>query len=105
MVGKVQKWHGARSGLNGGWSNGVPPIYFFEAEHRIQFRSRPMRFLGFPNHEKGAPRQEISKCSTGLQHVFEKWVERCEKCIACQRRFLKTRPSPHLHNFRLGVIR
>jgi hypothetical protein len=27
----------------------------------IQSRSRPMRFLGFSNHEKGAPRQEISK--------------------------------------------
>jgi hypothetical protein len=20
----------------------------------------------------------------GLQHVFEKWMERCKKCIACQ---------------------
>jgi hypothetical protein len=30
----------------------------------IQTRSRPMRFLGFSNHEKGAPRQEISKWST-----------------------------------------
>jgi hypothetical protein len=34
----------------------------------IQSRSRPMRFLGFSNHEKGATRQEISKwwtvCST-----------------------------------------
>jgi hypothetical protein len=55
---------GARSGLYGGCSNGVPPIHFFQAEQRIQFRSRPMRFLGFSNHEKGAPRQEISKWST-----------------------------------------
>jgi hypothetical protein len=23
----------------------------------------------------------------GLQHVFEKWVERCKKCIACQGRY------------------
>jgi hypothetical protein len=52
---------GARSGLHGGCSYMVPPIHFFQAEHRIQFRSRPMRFLGFSNHEKGAPRQEISK--------------------------------------------
>jgi hypothetical protein len=22
----------------------------------------------------------------GLQHVFEKWVEYCKKCIACQGR-------------------
>jgi hypothetical protein len=64
MVGKAQKSHGARSGLYGGWSKGVPPIHFFQAEHRIQFRSRPMRFLGFSNHEKGAPMQEISKWST-----------------------------------------
>jgi len=23
----------------------------------------------------------------GLQHVFEKWVERCKTCIACQGRY------------------
>jgi hypothetical protein len=61
MVGKAQKPHGARSGLDGGCSNGVSPIHFFQAEYRIHFRSHPMRFLGFSNHEKGAPRQEISK--------------------------------------------
>jgi hypothetical protein len=32
-----------------------------QAEHRIQFRSGPMRFLGSSHHEKGALRQEISK--------------------------------------------
>jgi hypothetical protein len=61
MVGKAQKSHGARSGLYGGCSNGVPPIHFSQAEHRIEFRSCPMRFLGFSNHEKEAQRQEISK--------------------------------------------
>jgi hypothetical protein len=65
MVGKAQKSHGAQSGLYGGCSNGVTPIHFFQAKHRIQFRSRPMRFLlGFSNHEKGTLRQEISKQST-----------------------------------------
>jgi hypothetical protein len=64
MVGKAQKSHGARSGLYGACSNGVPLIHFFLAEHRIQFRSRPMRFLSFSNHEKEAPRQEVSKWST-----------------------------------------
>jgi hypothetical protein len=60
MVGKAQKLHGARSELNSvfrlekvdGWS----PI----RTTAIQSRSRPMRFLGLSNHEKGAPRQ-ISK--------------------------------------------
>jgi hypothetical protein len=64
MVGKAQKSHGARSGLYGGCFKGVLPIHYFQAEHRIQSRSCPMRFLGFYNHEKGAPRQEISKGST-----------------------------------------
>jgi hypothetical protein len=61
MVGKAQKSHGARSGLYGGCSYGFPPVQIFQAERRIQFKSRPMRFLGFSKHENGAPRQEISK--------------------------------------------
>jgi hypothetical protein len=60
MTGKAQKLHGVRSGPYGGCSNGVTTIHFFQAEHGIQFRSRPMRFLGFSNHKKGVPRQEIS---------------------------------------------
>jgi hypothetical protein len=52
VVGKAQKLHWVRSGLYGGCSNGVPRIHFLQAEHRIQLRSRPMRFLGFSNHEK-----------------------------------------------------
>jgi hypothetical protein len=61
MVEKAQKSHGVRSELFGECSNGVPPIHFFKTENRIKFRSRPMQFLGFSSHEKGAPRQEISK--------------------------------------------
>jgi hypothetical protein len=30
-------------------------------------------------------------------YVFEKWVERCKKCIACQGRYFEKRPSPHLN--------
>jgi hypothetical protein len=55
-----------------------------------------MRFLGFSNHEKEIRGKKIA-CSTillkreanGLQHVFEKWVERCKKCIACQGRYFE----------------
>jgi hypothetical protein len=61
MVGKAQKSYAARSGLYGGYSDGVPPIHFLHAEHRLQFRSHPMRFLGFFNHEKGALRRKSSK--------------------------------------------
>jgi hypothetical protein len=44
------------------------------------------------------PYQEVkTACSTiilklavyGLQHVFEKWVERCKKCIAFQGRYFE----------------
>jgi hypothetical protein len=86
VVGKSQKSHGVRSGLYGRCSNGVPPIHFFQAEHRIEFRSHPMWFLGFSNHEKGALKQEISVID-GLQHVFEEWMKRCKKCITCQGRY------------------
>jgi hypothetical protein len=64
LVEKAQKFHGTRSGLYDRCSNGVPLIHFFWAEHRIQFRTCPMQILGFSNHEKGAPRQEILKWST-----------------------------------------
>jgi hypothetical protein len=51
-----------------------------------------MRFLGFSNHEKVK-----TACSTillklaanGMQHVLEKWMERCKKYIACQRRYFE----------------
>jgi hypothetical protein len=58
----------------------------------IESRSRPIRFLGFSIHAKAK-----TTCSTilltlaanGQQHVFENWVERCKKCIACQGRYFE----------------
>jgi hypothetical protein len=41
----------------------------------------------------------------GLQHVFEKWVERCKKCIGCQGRSSKRDRHRTSAKFRLGVIR
>jgi hypothetical protein len=61
MTGKAQKSHGARPELHGRYSNGVSPIHFFQAKHRIQLRFRLMQLLGFSNHEKEALKQEISK--------------------------------------------
>jgi hypothetical protein len=55
----------------------------------IKSRSRSMRFLGFSNHEKGALRRLLKLAANGLQHVFEKWVERCKKFIACQGRYFE----------------
>jgi hypothetical protein len=64
----------------------------------IQSRPRPMRFLGFSNHENGAPMQEISKWST-VCSTFSRsgWsVVRCAS-LAAKGGTSKKRPSPHLH--------
>jgi hypothetical protein len=31
----------------------------------------------------------LKLAANGLQHVLEKWVERCKKCIACQGRYFE----------------
>jgi hypothetical protein len=63
MVGrkKAQKLHGARCELNSLFGLEKVDRWNPIITSAIQSRSRPMRFLGFSNHEKGAPRQEISK--------------------------------------------
>jgi hypothetical protein len=97
MVGKAQKSHGTRSELNS--------VFDLEKVDRwnpirtspIQSRSRPMRFLGFSNHEKGAPRQEISKwsmvCSTFSKSGWSV-VRSASLAKGCTS---KKRPSMHLH--------
>jgi hypothetical protein len=87
MVGKTQKSHGARSGLYGECSNGVLPMHFFQAELRIQFKSRPHAISGLFQPRKGSSEAKNFEVINGLHHVFEKWVERCKKCIACQGRY------------------
>jgi hypothetical protein len=97
MVRKAQKSHGARSRLYGGCSNGVQPIHFFQAEHRIQFRSCPIRFLGFSNHEKGAPRQEISKWLTVCSTFSRTGWSFVRSTSFAKGGTSNKRPSPHLH--------
>jgi hypothetical protein len=97
MVGKTQKSHGARFGLYGRCSDGVPPIQFCQAEHKIQFRSRPMRFLGFSNHEKGVPRQEISKWCTIFTTFLRSGWSVVRSASLAKGGTSKKRPSSHLH--------
>jgi hypothetical protein len=71
---------------------------------------------------KGSSKARNFEVINGLQHVFEKWVERCKMCIACQGRYLGKQTltaSPQnsrevlrkrdrhrtCTKFRLGVIR
>jgi hypothetical protein len=86
MVGKAQKSHGARSELISVLGLEQVDQWNRIRTSSIQSRCRTMRFLGFSKHEKGAPKQEVIN---GLQHVFEKWVERCKECIACQGRYFE----------------
>jgi hypothetical protein len=48
MVGKAQKSHGARSGLYGGCSNGVPPIHFFQLNTKFNSDLALCDFWAFP---------------------------------------------------------
>jgi hypothetical protein len=67
MTVKAQKSHGARSELN--YVFGLEKLDWWNPIriYAIQSRSRPMRYLGFSNHE--AWNFELIN---GLQHVFEK---------------------------------
>jgi hypothetical protein len=76
---------------------GFSPIHFSQAQQRIQFRSRPMRFLGFSNHEKGAPRQEISKRSTVCSTFSRSGWSVVRSASLAKGDTSKKRPSPHLH--------
>jgi hypothetical protein len=96
MVGKAKVSHGARSELNSVFglekvenetSLGHPPYSPDLA---------PCNFWAF-RPWKGSSESRNFEVINGLQHVFEKWVERCKMCIACQERYFEKRPSPHLH--------
>jgi hypothetical protein len=92
---KLRNRMGARSGLYGGCSNGVPQIHFFQAQHRIQ--SHTMRFLGFSNRGKRAPRQEISKWLT-IRSTFSISGWSVVRSVSLAKGGTsKKRPSPQLH--------
>jgi hypothetical protein len=61
MVEKAQKSHGARSELNSVFGLGKVNRWNPVKTSIIRYRTCPVRILSFSNHEKGAPRQEISK--------------------------------------------
>jgi hypothetical protein len=71
MVGKSQKSHGARSELNSVFGLEKVDRWNPIRTSAIQSRSRPHAISGL------------------LEHVFERWVERCKKCIACQWRYFE----------------
>jgi hypothetical protein len=97
VVGKAQKSHGTRSELNS--------VFCLEKVDRwnpirisaIQSRSRPMRFLGFSNQEKGAPRQEIWKWSTVCSRFSRSGWSVVRSASLAKGGTSKKRQSPRLH--------
>jgi hypothetical protein len=97
MVEKAQKSHGARSELNSVFGLEKVDRWNPIRTSAIQSRSRPMRFLGFCNHDKGALRQEISKWSTVCSTFSRSGWSVVRSASLAKVGTSKKRPSPHLH--------
>jgi hypothetical protein len=103
MIGKAQKSHVAKCELYGGCSNRVPPIHFFQAEHNsIQITAHAISGVFQP--WKGSSEARNFEMINGLQHIFEKWVERCKKFIACQGRYFERDRHRTSTKLRLGIM-
>jgi hypothetical protein len=85
MVGKAQKSHGARSELNSVFGLENVDRWNPIRTSAIQSRSRHA-ISGLFQPWKWSSEARNVKVINGLQHVFEKWVEHCKKCIAYQGR-------------------
>jgi hypothetical protein len=89
--------HGVRSELNSAFGLEKVDRWNPIRTSATQSRSRPMRFLGFYNHEKGAPRQEISKPSTVCNTFSRSGWSVVRSASLVKGGTSKKRPSPHLH--------
>jgi hypothetical protein len=77
-------------------------VFGFEKVDRwnaIQSKSRPMRFLGFSNREKGAPKPEIWKWWTVCSTFSRSGWSVVRSASLAKGGASKKRPSPHLHKF------
>jgi hypothetical protein len=89
MVGKTQQSHGPRSELNSVLGLEKVDRWNPIRTSAIQSRSRPHEISGPSQPLKGSSEVRNFEVINGLQHVFEKWVERCKKFIACQGRYFE----------------
>jgi hypothetical protein len=90
MVGKAQKSHGTRSGLYGGYFNGVPPISVsaFIATFQSHNADAPLRLLRHP--KKGLFKTTVTPISRSGRSVVR-------SASLAKGGTSKERPSPHLH--------
>jgi hypothetical protein len=78
---------------------------FSKSNTEFKFRSHPIQFLGFSNHEKGTPRQEISKWSTVCSMFLRSGWSIVRSALLAKGGTSEKKPSLHLHKFWLRVIR
>jgi hypothetical protein len=97
MVGNAHKSHGARSELNSVFGLEKVDRWKPIRTSAIQSRSRLMRFLGFYNHENGAPRQEFSTWSAVCSTFSRSRWSVVRNTSFAKGGASKKRPSPHLH--------
>jgi hypothetical protein len=76
----------------GKWTGGTPPEHPSYSPHLA-----PIRFLGFSNHEKGAPRLEISKWSAVCSKFSRSGWSVVRSASLPKGGTSKKRPSPHLN--------
>jgi hypothetical protein len=90
MVGKTQKSHGARSGLYGGCSNGVPLISVSASIATFQSRNAdaPLKLLRHPKN--GSFKTTVTPFSRNGWSVVR-------SASLVKGGTSKKRPSPHLH--------
>jgi hypothetical protein len=97
MVGKAQKSHGARSELNSVFGLEKVDRWNPIRTSAIQSRSCLLRFLGFSDRKKGAPKQEISKWSTVCNTPSRRGWSVVRSTSLAKGGTSRNRPSPHLH--------
>jgi hypothetical protein len=64
------------------WWGSTDPL--FPNRTQNSFHISPHAIPGLFEPWKGSSEARNFNVINGLQHVFEKWVELCKKCIACQ---------------------
>jgi hypothetical protein len=92
MVGKAQTSHGARSGLYGGWSNGIPPISVSASIVTSQSRNADAALMLLRHPKKCSVRTTVTPFSRSGWGVVR-------SVSLAQGGTSKNRPSPHLHEF------
>jgi hypothetical protein len=90
MVGKAQKSYGARSGLCGGCSNGIPPISMSTSVATFQLHNADAALRLLRHHKECSFRMTIIPFSKNGWSIVR-------SALLAKGGASKKRPSPHLH--------